>query len=186
MELGSSDTDQQEEETSASGSAEGQTLSLQGGQPGWCLCNTSKANTGPCHTSAVVEKERPHPAGSFPEEPSRHPAALGVAQHGGNSTTLAVAVGNTYGLLPGSCLQRAPRIFPGKKEPLCPVPGPVPGRARRMPPRPVMSRQEGDCFGGSWVSGSTCPAPGPSTMAAFLRNCCRAANYPPLLMRDAK
>lgn len=52
MELGSAGTVWPEEETSASGSAQGQTLSPQGSQPGWCLCNTLKANTGPCRVSA--------------------------------------------------------------------------------------------------------------------------------------
>ena len=193
MELGSSSTAQQEEETSANSSARGQTLSPQRGQPGWRLCNTLKANTGPCHAPAdeswrsrgCIQPAASRRGRAAIRLPSAWHSTAGRRQRG-PSTAVAAAVGNTYGLLPGSCLHQAPRSFPGKMEPLCPGPGPFLGRARRMPPGPVMSRQEGDCFGGSWVSGSTCPAPGPSTMAAFLRNCCRAANYPPLLIRDAK
>lgn len=158
MELGSSGTARQEEESLASGSAQGQALSPQGGQPGWCFCNT-----GPCRASADKSWRR---RGCIQQGLNWHLAALGVVQHGGGggrrhrgpSTAVAVAMGNMYGLLPGSCLHQAPRSFPGKMKPLCPIAGPFPGRARRMPPRPVMSRQEEDCVGGSWVSGSTCPA----------------------------
>lgn len=152
----------QEEETSWSSSAQGQTLSPQGGQTSWCLCNTLKANTGPSRASADESwagRGRIQLAAS-----RRSQAALGMAQHGGKEAARSQ--------------HRAPCSIPGKTEPLCPIPSPFPGRARGMPPGPVMSRQEGHCFGGSWVSGSTCPALGPSTMTAFLCDCCRAANYP--------
>lgn len=47
--------------------------------------------TLPCFCRGVLEKERLHPAGSFPEGPSWHPAALGMAQHGGGGEGGSVA-----------------------------------------------------------------------------------------------
>ena len=169
VELGSSGTARQEEETLARGSAQGQTLAPHGGQPGWCLCTTSKANTGPRHAAADESWSR---RGRIQPAASRRGQAGIRHSRGGRrqrdpSTAVAVAVGNTCGLLPGTCLRRALRGFPGKMEPLCPGPGPFPGGLRGCPPGRLRADKEGIVMVGAGVLAAPAPRRDPPQWLPF-------------------
>lgn len=149
------------------GSARGQTLS-RGCQPGPHLCNTLKADSGPAELRwMILAEERPHPAGSLQGWPSQCPAAPGVAQHGGQRAPARLWPWVRCTGSSGSCLQPAPRCFPGKMEPLCPGPSPFPGKgSENAPAGHRQTRRELFRWGlGFWEH---LPRSGPSTMAACL------------------
>lgn len=169
--LGSSGTARQDEETSVRGSAQGQTLSPQGSQPSGCLCNTLKARTGPRRGSADQSWGSGgciQPAAS-PRGQASILAWHSTREEGGSEAPAPLSLWpqTRHTALPQAAACSELHAVSQEKWSLYVLSlAPSPEKLGGCP----QSRQDRDCFGGSRVSGSTCPAPGPSTMAAFLQS----------------